>query len=133
MLDLLTVIITVTGASLVTLIGNAIMFKMQRRAKHEDEAAADERARHNTDEKICKIEKTMGSIVERISLLEAADLSILHDRLFYCCKQYIKRGYITVSDLETTEDLYNAYSRLGGNGTGTKLYLDVKQLPVKSD
>lgn len=57
-------------------------------------------------------------------------LAILHDRLYQSCQYFIKRGSITVPDLDNLEYLYTSYHALGGNGTGTELYTRCKALPI---
>ena len=60
-------------------------------------------------------------------------LSLSHYILYKQCQFLIDRGYVTVSELDDLEHLYSGYSALGGNGTGTKLYEDCKNLPIKSE
>lgn len=44
------------------------------------------------------------------------------------------KGYTTYEELEEYSKLYEIYhDKLGGNGTGTKLYNDYQKLPVKED
>ena len=45
----------------------------------------------------------------------------------------IQQGYCEVADKEITERNYLAYHDLGGNGTGTRLYSAIMELPVKDD
>ena len=58
---------------------------------------------------------------------------ILHDRLVQSCKFYLKKGHISVDDLENLKGLYDSYHDLGGNGTVTILYNRVKALEIKDD
>lgn len=39
---------------------------------------------------------------------------------------------IEVDELHNAENIYNAYHALGGNGTGTKIYEDIKKLPINT-
>lgn len=64
-------------------------------------------------------------------LIKDGMLAILHDRLYQACHFYIARGWITSSELNNIEHLYNAYHNLGGNGTGTELYNRCKALPIR--
>ena len=43
------------------------------------------------------------------------------------------KGEITTNQLNNIEHLYKAYPNLGGNGTGTELFLRAKALPIKTD
>lgn len=62
-----------------------------------------------------------------------ANLTILHDRLFSECSKYIELGHVTFSQFDNITHIYEAYSRLGGNGTGTALYKKVASLPLVRD
>lgn len=64
-------------------------------------------------------------------LLREAVLAILHDRLYSLARYYISQKWITIQDLDNLEYLYNAYHSLGGNGTGTELFLRCKSLPIR--
>lgn len=57
-------------------------------------------------------------------------VAILHDILFKNCEHYIKKGEITVSELDNLEGLYKSYHSLGGNGTGTELFERCKGLKI---
>lgn len=67
--------------------------------------------------------------------IKTAMVAILHDRLFQCCRYHIKNGYIPLDESEAVLDnlkmLYDTYSALGGNGTGTEIYNRAKALPLK--
>lgn len=67
--------------------------------------------------------------------IKTAMIAILHDRLFQCCRHHIKNGYIPIDESEGILDnlklLYDTYSALGGNGTGTELYTRAKSLPLR--
>lgn len=59
--------------------------------------------------------------------------SLLHDRLYQACTHYVAQGWIDTESLHNLDYLYNAYHRLGGNGTGTNLYNRAKALPLNTD
>lgn len=63
--------------------------------------------------------------------LEDGVLAMLHDRLFQSGMYFINKGEITVSELKNIEKMYEAYHKLGGNGTGTEIYERVRELPLK--
>lgn len=64
-------------------------------------------------------------------------IAILHDRLFQACNYHLSLGYIPLNRAEETLDnlkiMYSAYHDLGGNGTGTKIYNRVVELPIKNE
>ena len=82
------------GAAIVAVIGNVVMFKLQRKAIKEDKA----------DDKL----------KERIEAQE-------------------KEQAILRTGVEALLHLYRPYHDLGGNGTGTKLYEAVKNLPLSEE
>ena len=46
--------------------------------------------------------------------------------------KYVELGYIPSYAYENFCDMYEAYHALGGNGTGTKLYEEIKALHLKN-
>ena len=90
----------------------------------------------------------MGAVIKQLSTrikqeqkesdaIKTAMVAMLHDRLFQCCKHHIKNGYIPVDESEAVLDnlklLYDTYTALGGNGTGTEMYKRTKALPIKKE
>lgn len=63
-------------------------------------------------------------------LLKAASLATLHSQLYDKGAIYIKRGFVTLSELDDLEYTWTAYHGLGGNGTGEKIYEKVRELPI---
>lgn len=51
-----------------------------------------------------------------IRALVAAQKVLMIDRVRYLGGKYIERGEITLEDLETLHEMYDAYKALGGNG-----------------
>ena len=49
--------------------------------------------------------------------------------LITTCEQYIKRGYITPTELDVYQSRYKLYKELGGNGHMEPWYAKVKALP----
>lgn len=132
MSEILKLIITALGASIVTVVGSIITFNLQRKAKKEDDKNVMNTRLTEVEKRLAAMEKQMDLMFKRMELLERADLSLLRERLFYNCKAHIRDGFITVDDMEEIDALYASYTALNGNGTGTKLYNDVKRLPLKT-
>ncbi len=55
--------------------------------------------------------------------------ALLRNSLISTYHEYVDRGYIPIYAMETVEAMYLAYSGLGGNGTVTKLYKELRELP----
>ena len=49
-------------------------------------------------------------------------LALLHDKVYYLSQKAILRGKIGFNELDNLIELYSAYAKLGGNGTGKELY-----------
>lgn len=120
------IVITAVGASLVAVIGNIILFKMQRNANKED------KEEKKLKDRVEKIEKENKEQNRNYELIHESLLALLKDRLFQSCKFYISKGDISVEELENLTTVYKAYSSLGGNGTGKKLYESTQKLFEKS-
>ncbi|MBU7455833.1 hypothetical protein [Leuconostoc fallax] len=65
-----------------------------------------------------------------VRLLKDASLATLHSQLYDKGGKYIKRGDITISELDDLEYTWTAYKGLGGNGTGEKIYNKCRELPI---
>lgn len=57
-------------------------------------------------------------------------LATLHSQLFDKGGDYIRAGSITVAQLNDLDYLWDAYSELGGNGTGEMIYNKCRELPI---
>lgn len=68
---------------------------------------------------------------KRIRGLTEAVKALSHDALFTRCEDLLRRGYISSSELENLNILYQAYTDQGLNGAGTELYNRCKALPLK--
>lgn len=60
-------------------------------------------------------------------------LGLAHDRLYNLLDAYLRRGYITVDELENVEYLYKPYREMGGNGTCERMYEQANLLPHKKE
>ena len=66
----------------------------------------------------------------QFKLLKSASLATLHSQLYEKGGKYIKRGRITLSELDDLEYTWKAYTGLKGNGTGEKIYQKCRELPI---
>jgi hypothetical protein len=61
-------------------------------------------------------------------------LGLGHAEIFRLCEKYIRRGAITVNELEDLDKyLFKPYSELGGNGTASAMVEKCKKLDIISD
>lgn len=79
------------------------------------------------------VEKKFVVLEQAMDQAKEASLTMLHDRLYSECSKYIDLGHVTFSQFDNLRHIYEAYSRLGGNGTGTALYKKVASLPMVRD
>ena len=110
---------------------------------------AQEKHEENVRNKVAfeEMKKTNGSQEDRLAALEdyqeksdkrakgliKAQKASLHNQLWNKAEIYLKRGWITVGELNNFEIMYHAYKAIGGNHTGDTLHEKVKALPVKDE
>ena len=64
------------------------------------------------------------------NLRQEASLASLHDRIYASYEVILKRGAVTMKELNNMSQRWNAYSGLGGNGTGHAMYERICAMPV---
>ena len=62
--------------------------------------------------------------------METGLRTLLRAELLEIHAKYVPLGYIPVAVMEEADRVYKAYHSLGGNGTGTKIYEEIKALPT---
>lgn len=79
-------------------------------------------------------QKELGTRLDAIekqgNLRQEASIASLHDRIYSGYEIILKRGAVTMKELNNMSHLWDAYSRLGGNGTGKKMYERILEMPV---
>lgn len=60
-------------------------------------------------------------------------LGIGHDRIVYLCRKAIQRGYTTTEEVDNITGIYEPYTKMGGNGSGKKVYTEYMKLPLKEE
>lgn len=111
-------LITGVGAGLVAVLGNVVMFKLNRKASKEDKD-------------FDKIKASVDANDRLTEELKVGVRALLHDRLYQGCRYFLKQGIINEAELSNMGRLYESYHQLGGNGTGTELYQRIKKLPLE--
>lgn len=94
------------------------------------------------NELLDNIAKEQAGIMAKVTELETmgnkrqkANLASLHDKIYTTFYLVFSRNPPTVSieELNNLEYLWEAYSDLGGNGTGKKMYERINNLPIKEE
>lgn len=62
--------------------------------------------------------------------METGLRTLLRAELLEIHAKYVPLGYIPLEVMEEADRVYQAYHSLGGNGTGTKIYEELKALPT---
>ena len=66
----------------------------------------------------------------RDQAMETGLRTLLRAELLEIHAKYVPLGHIPVAVMEEADRVYKAYHSLGGNGTGTKIYEEIKALPT---
>lgn len=115
------------AAAGVKLLDNLIQWTLNRRAAKKDQAA--ERHKKTEAEK----EQELDDIKNNVRSLAHGQKTILHDRIKYLGRCYIKDEAIRLDDREDLLKMHDAYHQLGGNGNLNALIDDVLELPLRHD
>lgn len=67
---------------------------------------------------------------EEAKLNNDAMLAILHNKVYKNGIEYIKKGSVTVGQLNDIEKLYAPYIAMGGNSTAQLIMKRVRELPI---
>lgn len=79
------------------------------------------------------LDERLDTIERQGALRQEASLASLHDRIYSGYEVILKRGYVTMKELNNMEHLWKAYSGLGGNGTGQKMYDRISQMEIRKE
>lgn len=114
-----------TGAAIVKLIDNIIQWKLNRRAKVEDEETEEQRAAREAEAKRkSEIETKLDAIADCVAILSI-------DRLQNCCKVAIHEEAISLMDRQRIHAMYTKAHVIGVNGDLKDLLELVDKLPLK--
>ncbi|MDT2737673.1 hypothetical protein P7H00_11180 [Enterococcus pseudoavium] len=67
---------------------------------------------------------------------QQANVASLHDRIYSIYDEILVNrvpAYVTIEELSNLEYLWEAYSGLGGNGTGQEMYERILQLDIRKE
>lgn len=109
-----------TGAALVKLLDNVIMWFLGRRAKKQDNADEKEK---NLEQRKTELERKVDAIADCVAILSI-------DRLQNCCKQCIHDQEISLADRQRIHAMYAKAHAIGVNGDLKDLLHMVDELPL---
>lgn len=101
-----------------------LFWKMYKELKKRN-SQLDELLKGQTD-----LDKRLDTIERQGALRQEASLASLHDRIYSGYEIILKRGSVTMKELNNMGHLWRAYSSLGGNGTGKNMYERICGMPV---
>ncbi|MCO6516832.1 MAG: hypothetical protein J6586_10150 [Snodgrassella sp.] len=93
---------------------------------------ANHKQRKKLEDQLPSIIQSIKEIQGVVDSLKTGEIEALHSDLDELAHQIEKQGYQTEQQCNRLNQIYNTYHNLGGNGSGTKLYEQVSQLPIKS-
>lgn len=115
------------AAAMVKILDNIVMWKLKRKAVKEDKASEEEEKQ--AQEKEQEFEDMKGSVRD----LAMGQKVILHDRIKYLGRGYLRNGEIDLDDRQDLIEMHGAYHSLGGNGNLNALMEEVLELPLKRE
>lgn len=81
---------------------------------------------------VSRLTGVIGSSRDEMDALKEGVRTLLRNELVAAHREWFEeKGCITLEALEYCHQTYEAYHGLGGNGSGDKLFEDIKSLPVK--
>lgn len=115
------------AAGLIKLLDNLIQWILNRKAAQKDNTA------HTKQKTEAEKEQELDEIKEAVKSLSAGQMTILHDRIKYLGKGYVRAGKIAIDDREDIVKMHEVYHRLGGNGNLNALMSEILGLPLRHD
>lgn len=106
--------------AITTSLMGVILYKLQHMDQQRDKAR--DEAKKSNKEKDYRLELTIAGVK---SLLRG-ELRCLHDI-------YTKNGYITSSQRDDWDEIFETYTALNGNGLGLTYDREIKALPIQDD
>lgn len=114
------------AAAVIKAVESMITWKLNRKATKEDKQEERQIARDKL-----QIE-TIEALQECVEQLRRSDRAILHDRIKYLGRAYIRNEKIDFDDRQDLIDMHSIYHNdLDGNGNLDSLMAEVMKLPVE--
>lgn len=120
-----------TGGGFAAVLG-LIQYKIKRKDDSKDKKAAQSDKTDEIAEMVKELIAWKNSQTDLSKNQSEMILGLAHDRIVYLGSKYLQNGEITVQELDDfNQYLYDPYAKLGGNGTGKKIWERVNALPVR--
>jgi len=129
--------------SVIAVIGNVLMFILNRRATKKDRQDDSEDKISMIEKRISQLEidrdndrrlfrETIRDITESLIDVKDGQKVILYDRILYISRKFILEGSISYEDKTNLNKMYSVYhNQLGGNGDLDAVIRDINELPTK--
>lgn len=128
LLELNGVIMTLTGFSILGLVsvGFKVILKNYKELKMRNEKLDEMLRKQET------IQKDISELQAQGAKRQKASIASLHDHIYSNYETILSRNpqAVTMKELNNLEYLWKAYSGLGGNGTGQRMYERICNLPI---
>lgn len=129
--------------SVIAVIGNVLMFILNRRATKKDRQDDSEDKISMIEKRISQLEidrdndrrlfrETIRDITESLIDVKDGQKVILYDRILYISRKFILEGSISYEDKTNLNKMYSVYhNQLGGNRDLDTVIRDINELPTK--
>lgn len=119
------------GGALIGMVGNVIMFKLNRSAAKEDKKG--EKEQNNLEKWRKDMETKQDQLCNTVDILVRSQMIMMQDRIRHLGIEYIKKQKIDVDDRHRLHIMHQSYHDLGGNGDLDLVMRDVDNLPLKDE
>lgn len=125
------------AVTVVSSIKELVLWKMNRKAKLEDEKKEDrlkdiEDLLSENKLSIQRVEELVTQLESKLQIALYSDRVVLKDRIKFIALSYLKRGYISMEDKHNLNEMWHIYHfDLGGNGDLDDIMHMVEDLPLK--
>ena len=84
------------------------------------------------DKRFDEISQRFDEVDQRFDEVDKANRLLLRNELVSAHREWVEeKGYITLEALEYVDETYTCYHDRGGNGSGTRLWEDIHNLPIR--
>lgn len=86
------------------------------------------------DKRFDELDQRFNEVDRRFDEVDKANRLLLRNELVSAHREWVEeKGYITLEALEYIDETYACYHDRGGNGSGTRLWEDIHNLPIREN